>query len=344
MQWLKTWSTWTSTTNHGGLPSTAIASSRCRVTGQGGAAVDAEGLGDAGDDEEDGDAGAVDEVVDAVEAPVAGELRDARGAARRRRGRSRAGRPWARRRSSRRRPRSRGRETGADAMKDAARSSRPRRSLPIARSVGSPRREQSSWTSPDRVVGRGLPRPHPSAPQRKHSIANERDRSRGDGVVRRRGDGGDREERLQPREAACTPRSRSSSAGRLRHRTSRTDRRQTLIRRRPTIVRVAPTRAYGVGVRVAIVLFTRDLRVHDKPALAAAAREAEQVVPLFVPTRRRSRAASASGAASSRGARRPRRSLRERGGGLVVRRGDAVAETCRLAREPGAEAVFAAPT
>ncbi|GGN82614.1 FAD-binding domain-containing protein [Nocardia rhizosphaerihabitans] len=33
---------------------------------------------------------------------------------------------------------------------------------------------------------------------------------------------------------------------------------------------------------VAIALFTRDLRVHDNPVLAAAARTADQVVPLFV--------------------------------------------------------------
>jgi deoxyribodipyrimidine photo-lyase len=32
----------------------------------------------------------------------------------------------------------------------------------------------------------------------------------------------------------------------------------------------------------AIVLFTRDLRVHDNPALAAACAQARQVVPLFV--------------------------------------------------------------
>jgi deoxyribodipyrimidine photolyase len=35
-------------------------------------------------------------------------------------------------------------------------------------------------------------------------------------------------------------------------------------------------------VSCAVVLFTRDLRVRDQPALAAAAREAECVVPLFV--------------------------------------------------------------
>jgi deoxyribodipyrimidine photolyase len=33
---------------------------------------------------------------------------------------------------------------------------------------------------------------------------------------------------------------------------------------------------------VAIVVFTRDLRVHDNPALATAVARARQVVPLFV--------------------------------------------------------------
>jgi len=33
---------------------------------------------------------------------------------------------------------------------------------------------------------------------------------------------------------------------------------------------------------VAIVLFTRDLRVHDNPALAGGCARARQVVPLFV--------------------------------------------------------------
>jgi len=34
--------------------------------------------------------------------------------------------------------------------------------------------------------------------------------------------------------------------------------------------------------RTAVVLFTRDLRVHDNPALAAACANADRVVPLFV--------------------------------------------------------------
>jgi deoxyribodipyrimidine photo-lyase len=96
-------------------------------------------------------------------------------------------------------------------------------------------------------------------------------------------------------------------------------------------------------VRTCVVLFTRDLRVHDQPALAAAVREHELVVPLFV-----------LDPALERGAHRsPRRrafllgalagldeALRERGGRLVLRRGDTVAETTRVARETGADSVY----
>jgi deoxyribodipyrimidine photolyase len=35
-------------------------------------------------------------------------------------------------------------------------------------------------------------------------------------------------------------------------------------------------------VKTSLVLFTRDLRVHDHPALTAAAGSADQVVPLFL--------------------------------------------------------------
>ena len=35
-------------------------------------------------------------------------------------------------------------------------------------------------------------------------------------------------------------------------------------------------------MRTAVVLFTRDLRVHDHPALAAACANAAKVVPLYV--------------------------------------------------------------
>ena len=87
-----------------------------------------------------------------------------------------------------------------------------------------------------------------------------------------------------------------------------------------------------------IVLFSRDLRVHDHPALAAACERARHVIPLFVadpavPAGNR-RGFLAECLADLRG------SLRERGGDLVVRHGDQVAETMRLAGESKAQAVY----
>ena len=79
------------------------------------------------------------------------------------------------------------------------------------------------------------------------------------------------------------------------------------------------------------VLFTRDLRVHDQPALAAAVDRAEQVVPLFV----LDDAVLAAFGAPNRVAflvdalRDLDASLRERGAKLVLRRGNVVAETVR---------------
>jgi deoxyribodipyrimidine photo-lyase len=96
-------------------------------------------------------------------------------------------------------------------------------------------------------------------------------------------------------------------------------------------------------VNVAVVWLTRDLRVHDHPALAAACRIAERVVPLFV----------LDEAQLSRSANRSAflvdclhdldGSLRSLGGGLVVRAGrDPVSEVVRLVDEVGASAVFLA--
>lgn len=92
---------------------------------------------------------------------------------------------------------------------------------------------------------------------------------------------------------------------------------------------------------VAIVLFTRDLRVHDNPVLAQACSRARLVVPVFVvdpalptpPNRARFLAQSLAGL---------RAGLRERGGDLVIRRGDPAAEIIRLAAATGARAVFVA--
>jgi deoxyribodipyrimidine photo-lyase len=98
-------------------------------------------------------------------------------------------------------------------------------------------------------------------------------------------------------------------------------------------------------VRTAIVLFTRDLRVHDNFALATAAREAEQILPLFVfddailgsAFARPNRVAFLLDALRDLDA-----TLTQRGARLVVRSGDVVAETLALSRAIGAEAVFVA--
>lgn len=100
-----------------------------------------------------------------------------------------------------------------------------------------------------------------------------------------------------------------------------------------------------MSVDAAIVLFTRDLRVHDQPSLAAAAREADTIVPLFVFDR-----AIPSGdfACPNRvefllaALADLRESLRRLGTDLVVRHGDPVDETVRLARTVGASKVFVA--
>jgi deoxyribodipyrimidine photo-lyase len=96
--------------------------------------------------------------------------------------------------------------------------------------------------------------------------------------------------------------------------------------------------------RTTVVLFTRDLRVHDNPSLSAAAERAERVVPLFVldeavlkrfgAPNRLAFLLDALGDLD--------RSLTRLGGGLVVRRGNVVAETVRVAADAGAEAVFVA--
>lgn len=90
-----------------------------------------------------------------------------------------------------------------------------------------------------------------------------------------------------------------------------------------------------------VVLFTRDIRLHDHPALAAAVDRASHVVPLFV----LDDAVLGRFGAPNRVAfllealADLRRSLASRGSGLVVRRGDTVAETLRVAEETGAERI-----
>ena len=92
------------------------------------------------------------------------------------------------------------------------------------------------------------------------------------------------------------------------------------------------------------MLFTRDLRVHDHPALAAAAREAETIVPLFIlddgilggPSAPPNRVAFLRDALVDLD-----RSLRRRGASLCVRRGDVVRETIAVARDARADAILA---
>jgi deoxyribodipyrimidine photo-lyase len=95
-------------------------------------------------------------------------------------------------------------------------------------------------------------------------------------------------------------------------------------------------------VPTAIVVFTRDLRLHDHPALAAALRRAEQIVPAFV----------FDDAILAGRFNRPNRtsflvesladldaSLRARGAGLLTRRGDWVEQVVTLAQTFAAETV-----
>ncbi len=95
-------------------------------------------------------------------------------------------------------------------------------------------------------------------------------------------------------------------------------------------------------MQTGIVLFTRDLRVHDNPALHAACEECERVVPLFV----LDDAVLAAFGAPNRVAflldalRDLDASLRARGGALVVRRGDVAAEVARVLEDVSAQAVF----
>lgn len=95
-------------------------------------------------------------------------------------------------------------------------------------------------------------------------------------------------------------------------------------------------------MKTAVVLLTRDLRVHDQPALHEAVERAEFVLPLFVFDPRvldrfgvPNRVAFLLDSLRDLGA-----SVCERGGGLAVRRGDTVVETVRAALDVGADAVF----
>jgi deoxyribodipyrimidine photo-lyase len=96
-------------------------------------------------------------------------------------------------------------------------------------------------------------------------------------------------------------------------------------------------------MRTALVWFRRDLRVHDHPALTAAHRECDRVVPVFVldPRLLAGRFPSANRAWFLRGCLAELRArLRERGADLVLREGRPEQELPRLAAEVGATALY----
>jgi deoxyribodipyrimidine photo-lyase len=96
-------------------------------------------------------------------------------------------------------------------------------------------------------------------------------------------------------------------------------------------------------VKTALILFNRDLRLHDNPALAAAA-QAERTLPLFVFDEKLlgSRFAAPNRVAFMREALLDLdQSLRHAGGRLLVRRGDPVTEAIRVARGSGATELHA---
>jgi deoxyribodipyrimidine photo-lyase len=94
-------------------------------------------------------------------------------------------------------------------------------------------------------------------------------------------------------------------------------------------------------METAIVVFTRDLRLHDNPALHQACTRARQVVPLFVvdpaiaapPNRARFLAESLADL---------RQQLRQRQADLVIRTGDPAAEVIAVAAQTAAQAVYIA--
>ncbi|GAA0536663.1 deoxyribodipyrimidine photo-lyase [Paractinoplanes ferrugineus] len=95
-------------------------------------------------------------------------------------------------------------------------------------------------------------------------------------------------------------------------------------------------------MRTAVVLFTRDLRVHDNPALAAACANADQVVPLFVLDPALSKLSPNRTRFLHQALADLRGTLRDKGGDLVLRTGDPVTETMKLAGEVGATMLGAA--
>ena len=93
--------------------------------------------------------------------------------------------------------------------------------------------------------------------------------------------------------------------------------------------------------RATVLLFTRDLRVHDQPALRAATADGGAVVPLFVfdDAFMDGRAGANRRAFLAEALTDLRESLRALGGDLFVRRGDLVDEALRVAHAAAADRI-----
>src|SRR5581483_6890821 len=111
---------------------------------------------------------------------------------------------------------------------------------------------------------------------------------------------------------------------------------------RACALRSDPRRAPQLEMSRAVVLFTRDLRVHDHAALSSAIEEADEIVPLFVFDEALARVhrAAARHAFLLGSLAVLRESLRSRGGDLFLRSGDPVEQTLRVARATDTDAVF----
>jgi deoxyribodipyrimidine photo-lyase len=95
-------------------------------------------------------------------------------------------------------------------------------------------------------------------------------------------------------------------------------------------------------MRTAVVLLTRDLRVHDNPALAAASANAERVVPLYVLDPQLQTISANRVRFLHQALNDLRTTLRDKGGDLVIRRGDPVAEAIGIARAVEADGIAVA--
>jgi deoxyribodipyrimidine photo-lyase len=95
-------------------------------------------------------------------------------------------------------------------------------------------------------------------------------------------------------------------------------------------------------MRRAVVLFTRDLRLHDNPVLDLACQWAAEVIPVFVFDPVLTLAAPDRASFLLDCVTGLRAGLRQRGGDLLIRHGDPVAEVIALARSHRAEGIILA--